>query len=98
MPSYSDESPLPVHHFETTRWSVVQAAGNVCNGTASESLEVLCRTYWYPLYAYLRRRGHQPAEAEDLTQGFFADLLRRGAVGVADRQRGRFRSFPWTIT
>jgi len=54
---------------------------------------MLCRLYWYPLYAYLRRRGHAPPEAEDLTQGFFACLLERDALAAADPQRGRFRSF-----
>lgn len=60
---------------------------------AQNALETLCRTYWYPLYAYVRRRGYSPVDAEDLTQEFFAWLLERKWLGKADPQRGRFRSF-----
>lgn len=60
---------------------------------AQDALEKLCRTYWYPLYAYVRRRGYSPPDAEDLTQEFFAWLLERKWLGKADPQRGRFRSF-----
>ena len=79
--------------FATTRWSLVLAAGQSGDHTPSPALEALCRAYWYPVYAFLRRRGHQPADAEDLTQGFFAHLLSRGVIGRADPERGRFRSF-----
>jgi RNA polymerase sigma factor (sigma-70 family) len=58
-----------------------------------EALEALCRAYWHPLYAYVRRRGYSPSDAEDLTQQFFAWLLERNWLGRADQQRGRFRSF-----
>jgi RNA polymerase sigma-70 factor (ECF subfamily) len=72
---------------------VVLAAGRGNVPQAREALETLCQTYWYPLYVYVRRRGYSPADAEDLTQEFFAWLLERDWLGVADQQRGRFRSF-----
>src|SRR5215204_4126319 len=80
-------------HFVTTHWSVVLAAGQVDTAGARSALEELCRTYWFPLYAYVRRSGHQPEDAQDLTQGFFARLLERKYVQLADRNRGRFRTF-----
>ena len=79
--------------FATTHWSVVLAAGRSDVPQARDALEKLCQTYWYPLYAYVRRRGYARANAEDLTQAFFAWLLERDWLGVADQQRGRFRSF-----
>ena len=79
--------------FATTHWSVVLAAGRSDVPQARAALEQLCQTYWYPLYAYVRRRGYAPADAEDLTQQFFAWLLERDWLGRADPQRGRFRSF-----
>ena len=78
--------------FDTTRWTLVLAAGSD-DGTSHAALADLCRAYWLPLYVYVRRRGHSAHDAEDLTQGFFADLLSRGSVKQADRARGRFRSF-----
>jgi RNA polymerase sigma-70 factor (ECF subfamily) len=60
---------------------------------AREALDLLCGTYWYPLYVYIRRQGFDPVEAEDLTQGFFEHLLRRNRIGQADRTKGRFRTF-----
>lgn len=78
--------------FATTRWSLVRVSGGNDSG-AREALAGLCRTYWYPLYAYLRRRGHQPAEAQDQTQAFFAHLLEGKRLHAADPERGRFRSF-----
>ena len=79
--------------FATTHWSVVLAAGDPASPTASAALETLCRTYWYPLYAYLRRSGHPPADAEDLVQGFFLHLLRLELLHSVQREGGRFRSF-----
>ena len=79
--------------FVTTQWSVVLAAGRSDTTKAQAALEKLCRTYWYPLYAYVRRRGQSAVDAEDLTQAFFARLLARNWVGDADRERGRFRTF-----
>jgi RNA polymerase sigma-70 factor (ECF subfamily) len=78
--------------FRTTHWSVVLAAGQ-CAEAQAAALERLCRAYWYPLYAYVRRRGYSPEDAEDLTQGFFADLLERGDFATVGPERGRFRSF-----
>jgi RNA polymerase sigma-70 factor (ECF subfamily) len=79
--------------FATTRWSVVVAAGGPTGPGARDALETLCATYWYPLYAYARRRGQSRPDAEDLVQGFFGALLERGSVAAADPQRGRFRAF-----
>jgi RNA polymerase sigma factor (sigma-70 family) len=82
---------LPV--FVTTRWSVVLSAGHGDTTDGSAALENLCRTYWYPLYAYVRRRGHSPEDAQDLTQEFFARLLKGNWVERADPHKGKFRSF-----
>jgi RNA polymerase sigma factor (sigma-70 family) len=79
--------------FATTHWSVVLSAGGDSSRAAQEALEQLCRTYWYPLYAYVRRRGYAPHDAEDLTQSFFARLLEKDYLARADRERGRFRTF-----
>jgi RNA polymerase sigma factor (sigma-70 family) len=79
--------------FATTHWSVVLAAANDKNPQAVAALERLCRTYWYPLYAYVRREGHSPADAQDLTQGFFAQLLARHSLASVAPEKGRFRSF-----
>jgi RNA polymerase sigma factor (sigma-70 family) len=79
--------------FRTTHWSLVLAAGAGASESAHEALAVLCETYWYPLYAYLRRRGHPAEDAQDLTQAFFAQLLERNALRHADPGRGQFRSF-----
>jgi len=79
--------------FATTHWSVVLAAGDGTDSQAASALEKLCRRYWYPLYAYVRRQGRGPEEAQDLTQAFFAQLLARGSLGTVSREKGRFRSF-----
>lgn len=79
--------------FATTRWSLVLAAGRGDAPDAEAALAVLCRTYWYPLYAYVRRSGHPADEARDLTQEFFARLLEKHSLRAADSERGRFRSF-----
>lgn len=96
MPDDADQSAFP-RRFLTTRWSVVLAAGGepcAAAGTAArEALAVLCQTYWYPLYAYVRRRGHDAEEARDLTQSFFVRLLEKNTLGAADPERGRFRAF-----
>jgi RNA polymerase sigma-70 factor (ECF subfamily) len=78
--------------FASTHWSVVLAAGQG-DTRAHDALARLCETYWYPLYAYARRRGCSPHDSQDLTQEFFARLLKGNWVAKADRQRGRFRSF-----
>ena len=89
----NENAGLPPGLFATTHWSVVLAAGQGDSPQAIEALERLCRTYWYPLYAYVRRRGYQPQDAQDLTQGFFAALLTGKYLGQANRARGRFRTF-----
>jgi len=79
--------------FVTTRWSVVLAAGEVAGHEAEDALAQLCTTYWYPLYAYIRRRVSNVHEAQDLTQAFFCHLLEKHVIARADRNRGRFRTF-----
>lgn len=79
--------------FESTHWSLVLQAGHLSSPDGQQALATLCLRYWYPLYAYVRRRGHPVQEAEDLTQEFFARLLERGTIAAADPQRGRFRTF-----
>ncbi len=79
--------------FATTHWSVVLAAGHGSVPAAQEALERLCHAYWYPLYAYVRRQGHAPEDAQDLTQDFFARLLEKQYFRLADPARGRFRTF-----
>ncbi len=79
--------------FATTHWSVVLAAADQDSPQAVTALERLCRTYWYPLYAHVRRRGYGPEDAQDLTQEFFARLLAKHWLSMADARRGRFRTF-----
>ena len=79
--------------FVTTHWSVVLTAGRRETTRARAALESLCQTYWYPLYAYVRRRGYSPEDARDLTQAFFVRLLERQSLANADPDRGKFRSF-----
>jgi RNA polymerase sigma-70 factor (ECF subfamily) len=79
--------------FATTQWSLVVAAGDLDNPSARDALAHLCRSYWLPIYVYLRRRGADEERARDLTQGFFAKLLEKNYVGDARRDRGRFRTF-----
>ena len=87
-------SSAPSHaQFTTTHWSVVLAARATDAPQAAAALEKLCRTYWYPLYAYLRRRGYGEHDAQDMTQGFFAHLLERDWLQGVAREKGRFRSF-----
>jgi RNA polymerase sigma factor (sigma-70 family) len=82
-----------VSTFSTTHWSVVLEAGEGDTPAATEALERLCQCYWYPLYAYVRRKGHAPHDAQDLTQEFFARFLEKKYLTLADRSRGKFRSF-----
>lgn len=87
-------TPEPARgRFMTTRWTLVNAAGDGSDAPARDALAELCQAYWPPLYAYLRRRGHDAEEAQDLTQGFFARLLERRDIRAAHAERGRFRSF-----
>jgi len=79
--------------FATTHWSVVRAAGKSSSTQQREALETLCQSYWFPLYAFLRRRGYESHQAEDLTQAFFGHLLEKKELGTADPKYGKFRSF-----
>jgi len=79
--------------FATTHWSVVRAAGKSSSAQQRKALEELCESYWFPLYAFLRRRGCDTHQAEDLTQAFFRHVLEKKDLGTADPQYGRFRSF-----
>jgi len=79
--------------FVTTRWTVVLAAADQSTPQAERALEEICQTYWFPLYAYIRRRDHSPADAEDLTQAFFLQLIENHWIGDADREKGRLRAF-----
>jgi len=79
--------------FRTTHWSVVLLAGQDDSTQAAAALEKLCRTYWYPIYSFIRRRGYDSPDAQDLTQGFFAQLLRRNDFLTVDARKGKFRSF-----
>lgn len=89
----SDSLAAGGSRFETTHWSVVLLAGRDDSAPAREALDALCRTYWAPLHAYVRRRGYPPDEAQDLTQEFFARLLASRDLTRVDRAKGRFRSF-----
>ncbi len=89
----SESGVRPGAEFPITHWSVVLSASDPSSTRAREALEKLCRTYWYPLYAYVRRRGKTPPDAQDLTQEFFARLLARHWLERADQARGRFRTF-----
>ncbi len=96
MPRSQDDHPLSAvraGRFMTTQWTVVLAAGRNSTDQSRQALATLCRAYWYPLYAFVRRSGHSPVEAEDLTQAFFAQLLEKNYVAAADRARGKFRSY-----
>jgi len=93
LPSESDSDSRPAQLFATTHWSVVIQAGGHDSPQAEEALAWLCRAYWYPLYAYVRRQGHSIENAQDSTQEFFARLLERKSLRVVDRNRGRFRTF-----
>ena len=88
-----ESGPGSARHFATTRWSLVLAAGASQSRESAAALAALCETYWYPLYAYVRRRGHQVDDAQDLTQAFFARLLEKNDLATADSERGKFRSF-----
>jgi len=88
------DSPGP-RHFATTHWSLVGAAlsDETSQSRAREALEELCRTYWFPLYAFVRSRGHPAIDAQDLTQAFFTQIIETSGLASADRKRGRFRSY-----
>jgi RNA polymerase sigma-70 factor (ECF subfamily) len=88
-PNETDRRPV----FVTTRWTVVLCARDKSSADSRQALESLCRHYWYPLYAFVRRHGHGPHDAEDLTQEFFARLLQKDYLKSVAREKGRFRTF-----
>lgn len=86
-------TPTETDWFATTHWSVVLGAAQGERPAACQALEQLCATYWYPLYAYVRRRGYSPEDAQDLTQGFFERVLEKHYLDQVDQSKGRFRAF-----
>ena len=88
-----DGRPAPRGRFQTTRWSLVLAAGRRSHARSAEALAALCETYWYPVYAYIRRQGYDADRAGDLTQEFFTRVLEKNYFRDADPARGRFRAF-----
>ena len=89
----ADAPGPPINQFQSTRWSLILTAREGDRDEAREALAALCGAYWYPLYAFIRRKGHDAEAARDLVQGFFARLLERGDLASVDRAKGRFRSF-----
>src|SRR5262245_28274842 len=85
-------SPPRGEWFPTTHWSVVLTAREE-SPRAADALAQLCEVYWYPVYAYIRRRGHGPHDAQDLTQEFFAQLLKKNFLKAVRQERGKFRWF-----
>lgn len=79
--------------FPATHWTQIVAAQQKGSAQASQALEDLCTAYWYPIYAYIRRKGHSDDDAKDIAQGFFHHILERNLLGAADRTKGKFRSF-----
>jgi RNA polymerase sigma factor (sigma-70 family) len=93
MTAISDWGQGDAAAFRTTHWSIVLTAGQTHSADQHESLAKLCKIYWYPLYAYIRRRGHHAPDAQDLTQEFFARLLEKEVLNGVTREGGKFRSF-----
>ena len=89
----SNESGSSDDSFQTTLWGMVLEAGKGDSEQSSAALARLCRSYWYPLYVFVRRQGHGPEDAQDLVQEFFARVLERNYFRAADPQKGRFRFF-----
>jgi RNA polymerase sigma-70 factor (ECF subfamily) len=92
LPDQRNSSVQP-QVFPPTRWSVVLAATQQSSPEAEAALETICRAYWYPLYAFVRRSGQSPHDAQDLTQEFFRQLLEKRWLAAADREKGRLRTF-----
>src|SRR5262245_53722286 len=79
--------------FQATHWTLILKAGGPSSTEAKDALNELCQTYWFPLYAFVRGKGHDTHNANNLTQGFFVHLLEKDLIKKADRHQGRFRSF-----
>jgi len=88
-----DPPGTPTGSFPTTHWSLILRSGDRSSHEARDALTTLCQAYWYPIYALIRRQGYDPADAQDLTQDYFAHLLEKGVIAAADRRKGRFRTF-----
>jgi RNA polymerase sigma-70 factor (ECF subfamily) len=93
MSPFAEPDPPSGGGFASTHWSLVLQARDRASPQADEALAALCRTYWYPLYAFIRRQSRSPADAEELTQEFFARFLEKDFLGTVDRDRGKFRAF-----
>ncbi len=93
MTSFNDPKMPATEAFPSTRWSLVIRAGSPASSHARAALAELCSLYWYPLYAFIRRKGNDPDQALDLTQGYFAHLLERSKIATVDQAKGRFRAF-----
>jgi len=94
LPEFTGHEPgAAARQFVTTHWSVVLAAQEELSPESTQALSEICRTYWYPLYAYVRRKGYSVDDAQDLTQEFFARFLEKNYLGSVDRKKGKFRSF-----
>ncbi len=91
--SSTESAKIPRPWFVTTHWTVVLSARARNSAESDQALETLCRAYWYPLYAYVRRQGHGPHDAQDLTQEFFSRLLQADYLKSVAREKGRFRTF-----
>lgn len=91
--AYENQQPIRSARFQTTRWTIVLASRRHEEPAGHEAVESLCRDYWYPLYAYIRRTGRSPEDAQDLTQAFFARLLEKEFLRTAAPEKGRFRTF-----
>jgi RNA polymerase sigma-70 factor (ECF subfamily) len=89
----STEGQSKPQWFPATHWTDIVAARREGSATAAEALNRLCETYWYPIYAYIRRKGHTDEDAKDIAQGFFFHIIERNLLGSADRTKGKFRSF-----
>ncbi len=96
MPRLQLDDHVP-GRFPSTHWSRVITAASRDASEAQEALSHLCQAYWYPIYAYVRHRGHTPEQAQDLTQDFFAHILEHDLIAMADPTRGRFRAFLRTV-
>ena len=97
MPGHDSPANSQQARFETTHWSIVLEAGHRSSPGSARALEILCETYWYPLYAFARRRGWSAEDAEELTQAFVGSLLEKDFLRKADPERGRFRSYLLTL-
>src|SRR6266852_4546522 len=89
--------PADARNFRTTHWSVVLAARDGSFGAGNTALETLCRAYWYPLYAFVRRKGYDAHDAQDLTQGFFERFLGKNYLQSVHADKGKFRTFLLTL-